>query len=328
MQIAIDDGYAYTKVAWFENGKIQTYGMRSAAQPGVHGITNLDGKPIHAYESDGQRFTVGPVLNPESTMFEEYPFSPLNRCIIHHALIEGKVPLGEPLRAGLTLPMNVFYKNEEVRHRRMSALLERPVTCVSSEDVQMPKFASAKVFPEGAVAWIDAYVNEDGSETRPLDDIGPVAVVDIGGKTTDTAIFPRKGLIDQEKSGTDNVGVMTVMARIESALMKKFDMTTIGSSQVDRALRTGSVHIFGEKDVSEIVADAKAQVADEIWRALVRRLTNASEFEEILFVGGGAEVLAPFLINRKEFPLARVLPNPQFANARGVLKYMTFVDAE
>jgi plasmid segregation protein ParM len=328
MQIAIDDGYAYTKLAWFEDGAIRTFSLRSSAQPGVHGITNLDGEPVHAYESDGQRFTVGPVLNPESTMFEEYAFSPLNRCIIHHALIEGGAPLGESIHAGLTLPMNVFYKVEGVRQRRVDALLTHPVACVSNKDVVLPKFQSAKVFPEGAVAWIDAYVNEDGTEARPLDDIGPVAVVDIGGKTTDTAIFPRKGMIDQEKSGTDNVGVMTVMDRISTALMKKFDMTTIGSGQVDRALRTGVVHIFGEKDVSDIVASAKEQVADEIWRALARRLTNASEFEEILFVGGGAEVLGPFLINRKEFPLARVLPNPQFANARGVLKYMTFVDAE
>lgn len=328
MQIAIDDGYAYTKLAWFEDGTIRTFCLRSSAQPGVHGITNLDGEPVHAYESDGQRFTVGPVLNPESTLFEEYPFSPLNRCIIHHALIEGKAPIGEPIHAGLTLPMNVFYKVGGSRERRVESLLTREVTCVSNKDVAMPKISSAKVFPEGAVAWIDAYVNEDGSETRALDEIGPVAVVDIGGKTTDTAIFPRKGLIDQEKSGTDDVGVMTIMSRIATALTKKFDMTSIASAQVDCALRTGRVHIFGEKDVSEIVNTAKAQVADEIWRALARRLTNASEFEEILFVGGGAEVLASYLSNRKEFPLARVLPNPQFANARGALKYMAFVDAE
>jgi plasmid segregation protein ParM len=328
MQIAIDDGYAYTKLAWFEDGAIRTFGLRSSAQPGVHGVTNLDGEPVHAYESDGQRFTVGPVLNPESTLFDEYPYSPLNRCIIHHALVEGGAPVAEPIHAGLTLPMNVFYKIDGARGRRVDSLLTRPVKCVSKAGVVMPTFASAKVFPEGAVAWIDAYVNEDGSETRPLDEIGPVAVVDIGGKTTDTAIFPRKGLIDQEKSGTDDVGVMTVMARVAAEVVKKFDIANIGSAQVERALRTGSVHIFGAKDISGIVAAAKEQVADEIWRALARRLTNASEFEEILFVGGGAEVLAEHLTNRKEFPLARVLPNPQFANARGVLKYMAYVDAE
>lgn len=326
MQIAIDDGYAYTKLAWYEDGHIKTHGIRSIAQPGVHGLTNLDGKPIHAYKSDDQKFTVGPVMQPESTLFDEYPFSPLNRCIVYHAIIESNaLTSDDSIQAGLTLPMATFYKNPSTRDRRVKALMEHPVECISDEALHLPKFTAAKVYPEGAVAWIDAYVNEDGTEERPLNDIGPVAVVDIGGRTMDTAIFPCKGFLDQEKSGTDDVGVMTIMSRIRSALEKKFDMGTVALVQVEKALRTGFVQIFGQKDVRDIVDEAKTQVANEIWRAIGRRLPNASEFEEILFVGGGAEVLSSFLLG-KDYPLARVLPNPQFANARGVLKYMKFVE--
>ena len=327
MQLAIDDGYAYTKLAWFNNNTISTYSIRSLAQPGVHGLTTLDGTPIHAYETDDQRFTVGPVMQPESTLFDEYPFSSLNRCIVYHAVLEsGVLKDGEELVAGLTLPMASFYRSPVLRERRVKALLDHEVRCVSSKEIHLPKFTSAKTYPEGAVAWIDAYVKDDGSEVRPLADIGPVAVVDIGGKTMDTAIFPCKGVLDQERSGTDDVGVMTIMARIRTALEKEFEISNMALTQVERALRTGTVHVFGEKDVSRTVADAKAQVADEIWRAITRRLPNASEFEEILFVGGGAEVLSSYLIDAKRFPLARVIDKPQFANARGVLKYMTFVE--
>lgn len=327
MIIAIDDGFAETKIAWMTDAGIRCHRELSVAQPGVHGMTTLSGDVINAFESAGQRFTTGSVMTPEPTAFDEYPLSPLNRVIIHHAILQSGIDLQAPLEAGLTLPMSVFYGSATFKTRREQAFLE-PVRCVSDSARKMPEFSGVHIFPEGAVAWIDAHIDDHGVPVRSLDSIGPVAIVDIGGRTTDTAIFPRMNSIDQKNSGSDLVGVMNVKEMIRLALIRRFEVSTISAAQVDCALKTGNVNIFGNKPVQDLVDDAKKQIAQEIWRALTRRLTNLSEFEEILFVGGGAEVLRVELLANKEMALARVVENPQFANARGVLKYMTFVGKE
>ena len=49
---------------------------------------------------------------------------------------------------------------------------------------------------------------------------------------------------------------------------------------------------------------------------------DAADLDFILFVGGGSAVLQDVI---SEYKHARVPKDPQFANARGMLKYMTYV---
>lgn len=327
LKVAIDDGYAYTKLAWFdERGAISTFAIPSLALSGLQGgVINLDGRAIHAYETEGQTFTVGPFPKAESTDFAEYPVSPLNRVIIHHALV--KAGLNDQLiEPGLTLPFDVYYKQVDLRKRRLEAL-EKPVTCIS-EDIPLARFTHPRVYPEAAAAWIDAYIDERGEPVRDMNSMGPVAIVDIGGRTTDIAVFLGAGMIDQSRSGTEKLGVLDVLGIIEERIAEANHGIRISRHQAEHALRTGKVHIFKEVDVSSIVREAKDMVVQGLYRVLQRRIERAFELEDILFIGGGAEVMREALVGQADFPQARVLPDPQFANARGVLKYMTYIDEE
>lgn len=327
LKVAIDDGFAHTKLAWMdEKGRMKTFSIPSLAASGLQGVIGFDGKAIHAYETEDQKFTVGPLPNAESTAFAEYPFTPLNRTIIHHALVKAGLN-DRDIEPGLTLPFDVFYRQPDIRERRIQALY-KSTACISDDNMPLARLANARLYPEAAVAWIDAYIDDMGMPVRDTSTIGPVAVVDVGGRTTDIALFLGEGLIDQARSGTEVVGVLNILGIIEDRIAEMNGGIRISRSQAENALRTGKVHIFKEVDVSDVVREAKNTVAQNLYRVLQRRINRAFELEEILFIGGGAEILREALAGQPDFPQARIVADPQFANARGILKYMSFIEGQ
>lgn len=326
IKIAIDDGYAHTKLAWFDDkGKLQTFSIPSLAGSGAQVVTDLSGNPIMGYQTEGQQFTVGPLPNALDTNFEDYPVSPLNRAIVMHALISAGFG-GKIVQPGLTLPFETFYKRRDFHDRRLEAL-SKPVQPLDEQSPLPPTIKGAKLYPEAAVAWIDAFVDDMGMPIRDTRNIGPVAIVDIGGRTTDIAIYHGHNMIDQERSGTDIKGVKDVLRIIEQRVAEQHNGIMLNRAQTEAALRTGKVRIYREVDISDIVNEAKRIVANELYMILQRRINRAFELEDIIFIGGGAEVMREALASHPSFPQARVLDNPQFSNARGILKFMTFVDA-
>jgi plasmid segregation protein ParM len=328
MIVAIDDGYAQTKLAWYKGDKIHTFNIPSQAKASVYGLTTISGALIHAYETSGQKFTVGPHIDCESTQFSEYPFSPLNRAIVTHAIIASGV-LEEAegaLDVGVTLPLAVYYQQPRDRERKCKSLRDG-VRCISDPSLRLPEYGSCQVFPESAVAWIDAYVDDEGRPIYPLEEVGTTAIIDIGGRTTDIAVFPCQGVVDQEKSGTTHVGVSTVGEQIANELVHRFEAITseVAGSFVQRALKNGRILLFGKEiDVQNIVSEAKYRVLEEIWRFVERKVGNMARMENIIIVGGGADVFCE-QICAKGVPQVRILPEPPFAQVRGVVKYMLFV---
>lgn len=325
IKIAIDDGYAHTKLAWYDDkGRLQTFSIPSLAGSGAQVVTDLAGNPVMGYQTEGQRFTVGPLPNALDTSFEDYPVSALNRCIVQHALISAGFG-DKALHAGLTLPFEVFYKRRDFHARRLESL-RKQVEPLDEQAPRAAKIEEARLYPEAAVAWIDAYIDDMGMPVRDTQNIGPVAIVDIGGRTTDIAIYHGPNMIDQERSGTDIKGVKDVLRIIEQRVAERHNGIILNRAQTENALKTGKVRIYREVDISEIVDEAKRIVANELYMILQRRINRAFELEDIVFIGGGAEVMREALVSHPNFPQARVLDQPQFSNARGVLKFMTFVD--
>jgi len=93
---------------------------------------------------------------------------------------------------------------------------------------------------------------------------------------------------------------------------------------VRAAIETGSVKLFGrDHDVTGLVARPKAALVERIHDECRRKLGQAAELDEVLFVGGGTAALKDAI--RSWFTNYAIAPNPAFANARGLLKFLRHV---
>ena len=327
-EVAVDDGYAYTKVAWLdpETGRLKTHSIPSRAVAGLHVSTNFEGKSEGGYLTGGMEYTVGDHSDAVDTRENNYPFSALNRAIVHHALRDSGFARDADHtieRLGLTIPFRDYYTDPEaIKDKRARSFSETVEAVTPGAHKLHIESAGVRVFPEAAVAWVDHVLHDDGTDAGDVNE--PVAIIDVGGRTTDVAIMPDGGgTIDQQASGTDTIGVMDVISDLQQRIRVNNDNVTYPFKHAETTLRTGKIMLFGQsRDASEEVEAAKRQVTEQIYQAVSRRVADkAPMLSRMIFVGGGASVLKETL---RQYPHVEVPEHPEFANARGVLKYMLY----
>ncbi len=325
--VAVDNGYADQKVAYWatdENGNrvIAELLLPSRAQMGAINIS-IDGKSAGVYEIDGDAWTVGKdVTEPESIRGEKYAYSELNTVLVTHSLIAAGFA-GKNLRIATGLPFDHYYRNGEVNQELINKVKE------SLKVPVLPKggFLSAnlighELYPESTAAFVDYAVDDQTGEMKSEIETG-LAVVDIGGNTTDITYINSDNMINVQRSGSRKLGVLNVRDRLRRLIQEDFKVDELRDAQLDRALRTGHCKIFGkDQAVQKQIDAAKRESVKKLMNYVEEMVGDAADLDMVLFVGGGAEVLGDVI---KEYPHARVPDRPQFSNARGMLKYMTFV---
>ncbi len=322
--IGLDDGYAYTKVALPDGRLVVT---PSRARIGRAGVTwvHQDRPRIFEYETEGTVYAVGAV-DGAPTHFEGYPASGLNRVIVQHALQEAGLA-GRTLHAVSGLPVSAFYRptgeqrQEAIERKRHS--LQRPVTPLT--DTLPAGIAFHEVVPEALAAWYDDVITERDGQAR-LDEARlavPVAIVDIGGRTTDYVVVKDQGVL-HNSSGSLQCGMLDVKQRVAEGIQARFDLESLGDSLVARAVECGSVRLQGtDHDVASMVDAAKREIVERIHAETRRQLGLGVELDRVLFVGGGTVALREHIADW--FPHQAIAEHPAFANARGMLKYLRYV---
>jgi plasmid segregation protein ParM len=317
--VGVDDGYAYTKVC--VDGKAP-FKMRTSIRQGVESVANMsgDGESDGCYETAGQRFTVGDNIQGENTRFDGYAGSAMNRVAIHHALRLAGLG-GQKVKIATGLPVRSFYNGEGRINKEFIEQKRRGI----EEEVsalfggKIANIVDHVVCSEAVAAWLDHVLDDDGNPIEGNDDGGMVGIVDIGGRTTDCVWVLPPQKIDHKHSGTENIGVLNVFDNVQSAIQKRFE-TPVSRNKLEEAVLKGTLSLFGEKhDVNDIVEAAIANVAEQIHREIQRRFGQGADLDKILFVGGGAALMPRIA---KHFKHGITPQNPEFANARGMLKFM------
>jgi plasmid segregation protein ParM len=327
ISIGLDDGYAFTKVA-LPDGRL--IAIPSRARIGRSNVTWLNGSEqrVFEYETDGTLFAVGEV-DGEPTHFDGYPFSGLNRAIVQHALHQAGLG-GQSVHAVSGLPVSSFYLKDggqrlELIERKRASLKQ----AVQPIDGRLPAaVAFHDVIPEALTAWYDHIISEaNGGVQLEAERLGvPVAVIDIGGRTTDFVVVADQA-VRHDSSGSLRCGLLDLKRQVASAIRAKFDLEELSERATDDAVRSGSVRLFGKThDVAELVRHARRELVQRLHAETQRQLRRGAELERILFVGGGAVALAEDI--RDWFPNQAIAPHPAFANARGMLKYLRYVCQE
>lgn len=322
-KIGVDDGYAAIKVAWFgTDGKIQTLAVPSRATFGLS-QRNTAGEVQNGYAVEsGATFTVSHLVAGEDTRTPDYPVSDLNRVLVHHALEQAGFG-GRPVRIGTTLPPGHLFKetgkNDKLEQAKKASLL-RPVRSLSGK--MLADIIEHEVYPEATVAMVDYCFDDNGNTVNEIH--GAVAVVDIGGRTTDIAVILPDGVIDRARMRTENVGVLNVIDNLRDKIVDEYDLdgSDAGSIDFDLAVRTGSLTLHGRQtDITGAREEAINVVGSRILQNVANKIGGGASLHTVLFVGGGAELMKAVI---QRYPNSVVHPQPQFANARGVLKAMKF----
>lgn len=319
--VGIDDGRAYTKI--YAGNGVQ-FKIKTSVKSGSHvSSAGLSGEPetTGIYESEGLSYTVGNMVDGEDTRFEHFDGSVINRVAVHHALI-GAGLSGKNVSIITGLPVSSFYDGSAVNLAFIEKKREGLKISVNSLNSSKPaaRIVKNRVISEALSAWIDDVLDDSGKLKAGSNMEYPCGVVDFGGRTLDTILINPPSSIDHERSGSAQIGVLNLLDLIDAALKRKFNLSSIQKYAVESAATKKVFRTFGQdRDVSEIVEEAMSKIQAQVDREIQRKFGNAADLDRIIFVGGGSALMPQILNN---YPNAVMVNEPEFANARGMYKYL------
>lgn len=338
--VADDNGYADHKTAIFTAaGTIDCAKVPTSIQVGGSNLTSVDGGRENIYQVTDAEGNVlntytcsAAVTQPLNLRNANYPFAEPNRVLLHHAMIKAGLE-GKTVKVGLTLPFGDFFKADGSQNTQ---LIQKAVENFQQNNVLTEKdglkitIASAHMYPEALSAFYDWGLDDTGNILPRYEELeesdGSILIVDIGGSTTDIVCIRMVDgnlMIDHAHSGTERVGVLDVKEQINAEYQKKYGSggheSSLSSRAVTKILET-SKHRGGGRDL-DLTADVQAiigQVAQRVVNYVESKAGKIGDYQAIHFVGGGAVVFKHAL--QKAVGFATI--GDEFANARGVLKYM------
>ncbi|MFK4705825.1 plasmid segregation protein ParM [Roseateles asaccharophilus] len=322
--VGCDDGNAATDLVLLSGGgSVDWLAIPSRARSGIHGTTVVGAQDEAAvgpcYETDGVQFTVGDMPDAESARFDEYPVSPMNRSIVHHALRLAGLG-GKEVIIATGLPLGWFYKggvpNTGLIERKKASLMQ-PIRALDGSPVA--KIVRHEVYAEGLAAWVDYAVDaESNLRAGVLEET--IAVIDIGGRTTDCAVVLPGRRIDHARSGSADIGVLNVVTDVCVQLQSRFGFE-VPQGAVEKALIDRQLKIFGKwQDIGKEIDAAVVRATDSVLREVNRRLGKSPDVDRFLLVGGGAYLFKGIA---DAYPNVVIPAQPELANARGFAKFVS-----
>lgn len=326
--VAIDDGYAQIKLAGDSVKKDNKMNLASFNSSIMHGsLGSLSGNgAIGYYETDDgkTKMTVSDLIAGEATQFDGFHTSSMDRILINHALLHAGYS-GKKIDLWVGLPVADFFKgvekNKELIEQKKSNLKIEVRNAVPNGD-SLAMISTINVGCQAVSAFVDYYIDDNGKE-RDVS-IDKIAVVDIGGRTTDIAVILNGNIFEPNSSGTENIGVLDVRNELKNLINKKFNINDeFSNSVLDKALRTGSLKLWGkEQNIKELIQQASHGPVQKLERMIVQKLGRGSDLDAILFVGGGASCFSSI---KNLFPNNGIIvKDSEFANARGLYKYAKY----
>lgn len=204
-----------------------------------------------------------------------------------------------------------------------------------SADQALARISGQNVISEAIAAFYDALIQPDGefdAEIEALIARRPIAVMDMGGKTTDLVVVAEHGSsVYKDQSGTKDIGVLQLLDQVAESIKSEFRLNDNPPlPHVEEACRTKKYELFGEEvDVSHIVTAACESYLERVKNFFVSKLRDGSTVGAVIFVGGGTALIQSILgpaafasiYKGKRF----IAKDPAYANARGMWKFGTYI---
>lgn len=334
--VADDNGYADHKFAWYDAAsKIQVGKVPSRIVQGAALRAAAGGNAVDGYTTQGQTFTCAPRLrDPMNLRNGDYPTSAANRVLFAHGLNYFGL-LGLPIRASVTLPFRDLFKpdgsvNMIMKEATIANFRDNPVEVIGS--AIQPEILSVNVYAEAMCGYFDWLLTDDGEARKDVMEIeGEIAIVDIGGSTTDIVSLQYSGqqlVINNRNSGTEKSGVIDakelLTSSVTEALIREGVIDGGHDDQlpknfIDQILMEGKgVWMQDEWDFTAQRDAACLEVARRVTNYIKNTLGGIGHYDAIRVIGGGSIVFRPWL--QSMMRLATF--GDEYSNAKGALKYM------
>jgi hypothetical protein len=163
----------------------------------------------------------------------------------------------------------------------------------------------------------------DGSKFIDLEMAeGNVAIIDIGGYTTDILTFNALEL--GSVYGSVERGVINVRDDVNAAIKRQFQRSDLKTPALDQVIETRQYKHAGDTlDVAEIVDKALWDLTDGVLDIWQNKLEAGVDYDAVVFTGGGAPLIAPILLKNIRHGNIKVMPKDEshLANAIGAYRY-------
>jgi plasmid segregation protein ParM len=323
----IDDGHRDLKMKLSNGLRIA---IQSRAASGLTNKISINGTKngVCNYNTDNGPFSMGDIDHADETAYDDYPLSAQNRVIVAHGLRTAGLTENDHVYAITGLPLKRYYlkgkPNSQLILAKKENLLRRDV--VGIDGYRGADIVKHDVVSEGIAAWISYILQRDETGKVRIDRerlMERTAIVDIGGRTLDIAVV-RNWDLDGDRSGTEEIGMISIINGAKERLSDEFDGLDLTDEQVEQAVLTKRIKVYGKyHDVPEIIEASIMSTVNSLRSSIKRRLKQAGDIDNVFFVGGTTKFLEPHL--QGWFNNQSTMEDPVFANADGMLKFSEFV---
>lgn len=320
MIIAVDVGYSHVKAAMDRRRAIFSSVLGEVQQAHL----DLDLSERNGYieiETDAGRWFVGDAAIEQSGLKtrrqdRRWIETPEYMGLLLAAITELSRATGITIELVTGLPVAYFADRGTLKTR-----LTEKVHNVkrSGRRGQRIEIAKVIILPQGLAAVLSEALTEQG-KIRP----GPVAegmvgLVDVGGHTVNVATFVELREIARQTASID-AGMWGPLTEISKRVNAAFPGQELRGHEIADAIKRGTIRHYGEeRDISGIAQDVLRPFARQILAEASQIWGNAARLDVLLIAGGGAEIVGPALL--AEYPHARIVANPQWANVEGYLRF-------
>lgn len=290
------------------------------------------------YETEEGVFSVNAETS-ESTVHDDYPFSGANRVLIHDALHQVKYKdIEKSVSICTGLPLKRYFKNsgelnKDVIERKMQNVA-KPVQPVGGAAITIDR---NNVAPEALSAIFDLAITErrPSNEPRKLNPVvkehkeimkSHVAFVDIGGRTSDIAIWTG-GNLEKSDIDTINAGMEDIYRSIEEAVCDEFALASLPHSLIVGAFKSKSIAIGGRThSIERIIEDAVQLTVERIRNQISGVIGSKGKLlNQVAFLGGGAAELYHYGLSDM-YDNQVLMENPIVVNARALYKFQRYIN--
>jgi plasmid segregation protein ParM len=144
-------------------------------------------------------------------------------------------------------------------------------------------------------------------------------VIDIGGLNTTFCTFDKINPIF-DSMVVSNLGISALKSKLAKLINERFGIA-VAQNDLERILQNGYLSIAGEKneESKQLIQQVKSDHFHEII-GFAKSRGNSFINMDLQFVGGGSYMLRDAI--QKEFPHARIVVNPQFANLKSFIRIL------
>ncbi|WP_193162942.1 plasmid segregation protein ParM [Enterobacter ludwigii] len=319
MKIFIDDGSTAIKMAWQQNGTMQTLVSQNSFKP--EWSTPFGNQTPANYLIDGERYSFDPV-SPEAirTTNTHYQYSDLNVVAVHHALLQtGIAP--QPVDVEVTLPLGEYLDEhnqpnlQNIERKKRNVM--RPVTLNNGETFTI---RSVRVLPESIPAGFDV--------VKDLDELNSLLIVDLGGTTLDVSQVRGKFTGITKTFCDPDIGVSLITEALKTAL-------DAANTRASSLFANDLIHHRDDPAYLRSRVNDTAQVATilttlrekelQLCRRVQRTIEQFAGYSHVMVIGGGADIIIDAVCEATAMPQERVFrtTNPQLDLVTGLYQMGT-----